>query len=156
MNKYKATFKTINSNIVYYRKGKIKSMNDMADFVLETGRRCGELNPTLKCKNYCYVTYTAKEYKEKDIELEYVEACNVKGKEGNGIHFRVDPKIKALTVECKGSYSNLRDAYAYALDQIKKENLEIVGNIREVYIHGCWDCKDENDYLTEIQIPVSR
>lgn len=152
--KYNCLIKEIKENIVYYRRGTIGSIDDLFSFILEAGELCSKLNPNLKCKDYCYVTYTATEYKEKDVEVEYVEAVEKEGISGNDILFRVDPKIKALTVENKGSYSNLRNAYAFALNEIKEKNYKIVGPIREVYIHGCWDKDNEDDYLTEIQIPI--
>lgn len=151
---FKSTIKTIEENIVYFRHGVIASMENMFDFVLATGAACGKLNPNLKCKNYCYVTYTAGEYKEKDIELEYVEAVEARGVEGEGVQFRVDPSIKALCVEVKGPYSNLAAGYEFGLNEIKEKNLKIAGPIREVYINGCWDKESESDYLTEIQIPI--
>lgn len=151
---FKSNIKTIEENIVYFRHGVIPSIENMFDFVLESGALCGELNPTLRCKNYCYITYSAHEYKEKDVELEYVEAVETKGKEGNGIKFRIDPAIKALCVEVNGAYSNLASGYQFALNQIKEKGLKIVGQIREVYIHGCWDEDTEDNYLTEIQIPI--
>ncbi len=150
----KAVIKNIDENVVYYRHGVIKSMDNLFDFVLEAGEKCSILNPNLKCKEYCYITYTANEYKDKDIELEYVEAVNEEGIEGNGICFRKDPSIKALCVEVNGGYSNLPNGYEYALNQVKQQNLTINGSIREVYIHGCWDKDDEKNYLTEIQIPI--
>ena len=146
--------KTIEQNIVYYRHGVISSMDKILDFILDTGKRCSEINPTLKCKDYCYITYSAKEYKEKDIEIEHVEAVDKFGVEGNEIKFRCDKKIKALCVLVKGSYTNLIKGYEFALTKVKENNYEIVGPIREVYIHGCWDENNEDNYLTEIQIPI--
>jgi len=151
---FKSSIKTIPENIVYFRHGVIPSMENLFDFVLEAGGLCQKLNPTLKCKDYCYITYTAGEYKEKDVELEYVEAVETKGIEGNEISFRVDPSIKSLCVEVKGPYSNLAAGYSFGLNEVKEKNLKIVGPIREVYIHGCWDQEREEDYLTEIQIPI--
>jgi len=151
---FKKELKEIESNVVYYRHGVIDSMNNLFNFVLEAGERCGKLNPGLKCKNYCYVTYTACEYKEKDVELEYAEAVYEKGVEGDGIKFRVDPKIKALCVQVNGPYTNLSSGYNYILNEVKKDNYKIVGPIREVYINGCWDKESEEDYLTEIQVPI--
>jgi len=152
--KFEAKFKTIEENVVYYRHGVIPSMKDMFDFILEAGSICSKLNPTLECKDYCYVTYTAQEYKENDVELEYVEAVKAKGSENDIIKFRVDPKIEALCVEVKGPYTNLREGYTFAINEVKSKGLNITGPIREVYIHGCWDKEKEEDYLTEIQIPV--
>jgi len=151
---FEVKFKTIEEKIVYYRHGIIPSMEDMFSFILKAGEMCKKLNPTLKCKDYCYVTYTACEYKEKDVELEYVEEATTKGNEDDDIKFRVDPKIEALCVEVKGSYLNLAAGYEFALNQIKERKLDISGPIREVYIHGCWDKEKEDDYLTEIQIPI--
>jgi len=151
---FKSQIKTIEQNIVYFRHGVIPSMENMFDFILEAGANCQKLNPTLKCKNYCYVTYSANEYKEKDVELEYVEAVEEQGNDGNGIKFRVDPSIKALCVEVQGPYTKLASGYDFALNEIRTIGLKITGPIREVYIHGCWDQDDESKYLTEIQIPI--
>ena len=87
---------------VYYKHGVINSMQDLFSFVLSAGEEVSKFNPTIKCKNYCYVTYTAKEYKEKDVELEYVEAVNEFGKPSKNIKFRLDPQITAISVEHKG------------------------------------------------------
>lgn len=141
-------------NIVYFKHGVIDSMADMAKFVLGAGSECAQNNPDLKCKGYCYVTYTAKEYKEKDVELEYAEAVECFGKESENIKFRKDPEIKAVSVMHKGKYENLSQAYAFALNYVKDKSYEIAGPIREVYIHGCWDEENEESYLTEIQIPI--
>ena len=141
-------------NIVYYKHGIIDSMADLATFVLGAGSECAQNNPNLKCKGYCYVTYTAKEYKERDVELEYAEAVESFGKESENIKFREDPEIKAVSVLHKGKYENLSQAYAFALNYVKDKHYEIAGPIREVYIHGCWDEEDEENYLTEIQIPI--
>jgi len=85
-------------NIVYYKHGIIDSMADIATFVLGAGSECAQNNPNLKCKGYCYVTYTAKEYKERVVELEYAEAVESFGKESENIKFREDPEIKAVSV----------------------------------------------------------
>ena len=54
----------------------------------------------------------------------------------------------------KGKYENLSKAYAFALNFVKDNHYEIAGAIREVYIHGCWDESNEDNYLTEIQNPI--
>ncbi|MGN1162360.1 MAG: MerR family transcriptional regulator [Christensenellales bacterium] len=154
MQRYEAKEIVVPKNIVYYKHGIIDSMQNIFDFVLSAGAEVKQHNPNLQCKDYCYITYTAKEYKEKDVELEYVEAVKDFGKESESIKFRRDPEIKAISVEHRGSYANLSQAYAYALNYVKEKGFEIAGPIREVYIHGCWDEQDENNYLTEIQIPI--
>jgi len=154
MEKYVAKEIVVPKNIVYYRHGVIDSMQDMFKFVLDAGNECQQNNPNLECINYCYVTYTAKEYKERDVELEYVEAVKTFGKESENIKFRVEPEFKAISVIHKGPYQNLQRAYAFALNWVKEKDYEIVGAIREVYIDGCWNKQNPEEYLTEIQIPV--
>lgn len=156
MEKYEAKEITIQEEKVYYKHGKIDTMADLFNFVLTAGEECKNANANLKCKDYCYVTYTAKEYKDKDIELEYVEAVTDFGVETPNIKFRLDPKITAISVKHKGAYNNLAKAYSFALNVVKEKGYEIAGPIREVYIHGCWDTESELDYVTEIQIPIQK
>lgn len=156
MEKYIAKEIVVPENIVYYKHGTIDSMADILNFVLSAGEECKKNNPNLICKDYCYITYTAKEYKEKDVELEYAEAVKDYGIESENIKFRKDPEITAISVMHKGKYENLSKAYAFALNYVKEKGYSIAGAIREVYIHGCWDEKNEDNYLTEIQIPIKK
>ena len=139
MENYEAKEIVVPKNVVYYRHGIIGSMAEMLNFIMEAQAECRANNPTLKCKNYCYVTYTAKEYKEFKVELEYVEAVEKMGQESECIKFRIDNEIKAISVKHKGDYAGLSKAYAFALNYVKEKGLQIVGAIREVYIDGCWN-----------------
>lgn len=156
MENYQAKQITLPKCTVYYRHGVIESMNDLVTFVLEAGAEAKENNPTLKCTEpgYCFVTYGAEEYKEKDVELEYVEAVEEVGKESENIKFKVLPEQKAISVFHKGAYSGLGKAYAYAVNYVREHGYKIAAPIRESYIDGCWNKENENDYLTEIQIPI--
>ena len=154
MKKYEAKEVVLPEIKVYYRHGIIEDMSKMVDFVLEAGKECGENNPGLKCKNYCFITYEATEYQEKNIEIEYVEAVEEFGKESENIKFKTLPQTKAISVEHKGSYDKLRDVYAFALNYIKEKGYTMIDKPREVYVNGCWDTENEEDYLTIIQIPV--
>lgn len=154
MENYKAREIIVPQNIVYYKHGVIDTMADLFNFVLTAGAEAQKLNPNLECENYCYVTYSAHEYKEKDVELEYVESVKKLGNESETIKFRVDPQIKAIAVQHKGAYKNLQKAYAFALNWVKEKGYKVAGPIREVYIDGCWNKQDEQEYLTEIQIPI--
>ena len=63
-------------------------------------------------------------------------------------------QTKAISIEHKGSYSKLRDVYAFAMNYIKEKGYTIADKPREVYVNGCWDCESEDDYITLIQIPI--
>ena len=154
MKNYKITEKVLSDYNVYYRHGIIKSMDNLTEFVLQAGTEARKNNPTLECEDYCFVTYTAKEYKERNIELEYVEAVKGKVIESENIKSKFLKGGKTLCVEHKGGYAELRNAYSYVLNYIKEHNIEKIDNIREVYIDGCWNKESEEDYLTEIQVPI--
>lgn len=62
---------------------------------------------------------------------------------------------KAVTVRHKGYYRFLGDAYIEAFQFIEKCGFQTKGVPREWYIRDSWQIgKDEEQYITEIQIPV--
>lgn len=154
MEKYHAKEIIVPEFKAYYRHGKIDTMADLFDFVLGAGAECSEHNPELECEDYCYITYEAEQYQETDVELEYTEAVKEFGNESKNIKFRTVPEIRAISVTHKGTYAKLGEAYAYAVNYAKEKGYTIAGKIREIYIHGCWDCENEDDYETAIQVPI--
>ena len=70
------------------------------------------------------------------------------------VKFRELPEITAACIFHKGSYDNFPDTYAAILRFIEENGYEICGNIRENYIDGIWNKDREEDWLSEIQIPV--
>ena len=46
--------------------------------------------------------------------------------------------------------------YEMVLKYVGDNNYEIVGEIRESYIDGVWNKMSENEWLTEIQVPVRK
>lgn len=150
--------KEIPGYTIYYRDGIISDFSKITEFALQTGTECAALNPNLKCvtPGYCYISYLDGEYKEKDIKIRYAEAVEKKGIETANVKFMETDKIKAICLYHKGSYENLRDSYNILLKYIEENNYEIIDNVRECYIDGCWNKENEEDYLTEIQFPVKK
>lgn len=156
MKSYKAQEIIIPECTVFFRHGTIETMKDLVPFILEAGEEAAKNNPGLKCvePDYCFVTYEAGEYRETDIELEFSQAVEHAGNPSENIGFKKLKEQRAVSVLHKGSYATLGEAYAYSLNYVKEKGYEIADSIRERYINGCWDREDEEDYLTEIQIPV--
>ena len=150
--------KEIPSYIIYYRDGIISDFSKISEFVLQSGTECVKANPNLKCvtPNYCYISYLDGEYKEKDIKIRYAEAVEKFGNETNQVKFMKADAITAVCIYHKGSYENLRDSYNTILKYIEDNNYEIIDNVRECYIDGCWNKDNVDDYLTEIQFPVNK
>nr|WP_294952474.1 hypothetical protein [uncultured Eubacterium sp.] len=42
------------------------------------------------------------------------------------------------------------------LKYVEENGYTVADNPRECYIDGCWNKDNENDYLTEIQIPIKK
>ena len=62
---------------------------------------------------------------------------------------------KAVTVRHKGYYRFLGDAYIEAFQFMEDHGFQVKGVPREWYIRDSWQIgKDEEQYVTEIQIPV--
>lgn len=150
--------KEIPSYIIYYCDGIIANFSKIPEFVLQAGAECAKANPDLKCvsPSYCYINYLDGEYKEKNIKIRYAEAVTKYGKETDNVKFMKTDAITAVCIYHKGKYDTLRDSYNIILKYIEDNNYEIADYIRECYIDGCWNKDNENDYLTEIQVPVSK
>lgn len=155
MTQYTPELKTLPSVTVAYMHGIIPTYKALTPFVFEFASECQKTNPQLKCSmDYCFVTYTKQEYQDKDIELTYAQAVDEAGTKTDKIGFRKLDEVLALCVKHYGPYSRLGDAYKAITDEISSKGYTIIGDARECYIDGCWNKDSEEEYLTEIQIPV--
>ena len=106
---------------------------------------------------YCFNIYHDGEYKEKDIDVEVCEAVTDFCESSEMVKFkRISGVDTALCILHKGPYALLSDAYAFAFEWIKDNDYEPVGEPRESYIDGIWNKEDDNEWLTEIQIPIGK
>lgn len=106
---------------------------------------------------YCFNIYHDGEYKEKDIDVEICEAITEMKADTDILKFKKIEKVPvAVCVLHKGPYENIREAYAFIFKWIKDNNYEPVDHPRESYIDGIWNKESEEDWLTEIQVPICR
>lgn len=66
------------------------------------------------------------------------------------------PEVTAAVVPYKGALRNIGCAYEFAYGWIRENGYEIAGDGRSSAIHGPWDRDNEEEYLTEVQIPVKK
>lgn len=105
--------------------------------------------------SYCFNIYHDGEYKESDIDVEICESITILKEDSDILKFKVIDKVdEAVCILHKGPYANLGESYSYAFKWIKENKYEVIGNPRESYIDGIWNKESEEDWLTEIQIPV--
>lgn len=153
---YQAIIKELPECIVFYKRLVVPNYDSFFKLIPQIGKDVTEANPNLKCQvpEYCFNIYHDGEYKEKDIDVEICEAVTEFGKEVNGIKFKKIPSVTAVSVLHKGAYKDLGKAYAYAFKWIENNNYTVLDNPRESYIDGIWNKENDEDWLTEIQIPI--
>lgn len=106
--------------------------------------------------NYCCVTFTDQSHRDADIEVEYAEAVTEPQENKNGFVFKTLTGGATACVEHHGPYENIASAYAALFKWLAVSGYQMAGAIRERFIHGAWDRKNEADWLIEIQVPLQK
>ncbi|MFA6860478.1 MAG: MerR family transcriptional regulator [Clostridia bacterium] len=158
MEKYQVKEIVMPECFVYSKQGIIENFSKITPFILEAGKEAQTYNFDVKCidPGYCFVSYLAREYQDSNIEILFCEAVDKMGKDSKNIKFKKLEAENAVSVFHKGSYSKIGEAYAFVMNWIEKNGYQITNPIRERYISGCWNKDSEEDYLTEIQVPVAK
>ena len=153
---YHAAIKQLPECIIYSKRTTIPSYDSFSELLPAINKALRQKYPDIKCAvpEYCFVVYHDKEYKEKDIDVEYCEAVDRLKPDFDDIHFKKLLSIPAVSVMHKGPYTELGKAYAYAFKWVEENGYKIVGAPRESYIDGPWNKQDEANWLTELQIPI--
>lgn len=156
--KHEVVLKELPSYIVYYKEGIIKDFSEIVKFILQSAGECKSTNPNIKCvePDYCYVSYLDGEYKETNMKIRYAQAVSEMGTPNETIKFEKLNPIKAACIYHKGAYDNLRESYSYLINWVEENGYEIAEPIRERYIDGMWNKSSEEEWLTEIQIPIRK
>ena len=154
--KYQVTEKVIPETIVYTAETALNTYSDVMDWIPSVGQECLEMNPGMKCAEppYEFCEYLDGEYKETNIHIRHNEAVTSFGKENDYIKFKKLPEAKVLSIYHKGPYSNIGEAYAFLMKYAEQNGYTVAGLTRECYIDGIWNKESEDDWLTEIQLPI--
>lgn len=155
---YQGTIKQVPECIVYSKKMTVPNYEAYFKIIPELGEQVMKKYPDLKCAvpEYCFIIYLAGEYKEKDIDIEYCEAVDKMKEDFDGICFKKMEAITVLSVMHKGAYRSLSQAYTYAFRWAEENGYCVTGSPRESYIDGIWNKDSEEDWLTELQVPVEK
>ena len=154
--KYQVTEKVIPEEIVYTAETTLKNYSDIMQWIPSVGQECLELNPGMKCSEppYAFCDYLEGANKETDIRIRHNEAVTAFGKENEHIRFKVLPGTKVLSIYHKGSYAAIGEAYSFLVKYAEQNGYTAAGLARECYIDGIWNKESEEDWLTEIQLPI--
>lgn len=105
---------------------------------------------------YCFTHYLEPGFQEEQILIEVCEAVTEKKADTEKVSFQNLSEITAACIYHKGSYERFPKSYTAVLQYIEDNGYEICGNIREKYIDGVWNKETEDEWLSEIQIPVRK
>ncbi|WP_458455571.1 GyrI-like domain-containing protein [Methanobrevibacter sp.] len=61
---------------------------------------------------------------------------------------------KVLSGIHKGPSDNILDTYAELVDIAQENHYDIIGSPKEVLVKNFFNCDDENEFITEIQLPI--
>ena len=148
--------KTIPETTVAAMKMRIESYDCLFDRMPEMGALMEKVGCECAIPEYCFTNYLEPGYKDEDVLVEICESVVTAKTETGGLYFRTLPQIQAACIFHKGSYRSFAQSYETVLKYIEENGFEIVGEIRESYIDGVWNQDDENQWLSEIQVPVRR
>lgn len=155
--KYNPVIKSLPEVIVASMRIIAPSYDYYFEIIPKMGDEMRRLGAVCAKPEYCFNIYHDGEYKERDIDVEVCEAVVDFCEDSEMVKFKKISAVEtAICVLHKGPYSLLREAYHFAFEWIKDNGYELVGEPRESYIDGIWNKEDENEWLTEIQIPISK
>lgn len=104
-----------------------------------------------------YSDYLDDEYKENDVEIEISLPVNELDNSGDGFVYQQIKAIpRAATIRFSGSYENYGTAMEQLGTWIEENGYEITGNVRGVALHDLLATTNPNEFLTELQIPISK
>lgn len=126
------------------------------DVIPKMGEEMNRIGAVCAKPAYCFNVYHDGEFKEKDIDVEVCEAVVDYCEDTDLVKFkRIEGVEEAVCILHKGPYALLPDAYNFAFQWIKDNHYEVIGLPRESYIDGIWNKENEEDWLTELQIPIT-
>lgn len=155
---YQASIKELPACTVYSKRMVVPGYDSYFELIPAIGQKVMNKYPNLKCTvpEYCFIIYRDGEYKEKDIDIEFCEAVDQVKVDFDDIKFKKMPAVKAVSIMHKGDYAGLPKAYAYAFKWIEENGYQVLDNPRESYIDGIWNKESKDEWLTELQIPVTK
>ena len=161
---YRAEIREIPAHVIYYKEYFVENLNDFLkaiegrNILQELSDKVMLENPEIQLTDpdYNVILYADGEFQERNIRIEFCDAVTAMGRDTEEYHFREVPAFTALNVMHKGSNKKLAAAYAFAFQWMRDNGYRKAGSPRNSTIDGFWNRDNEEDYLTEIQIPVEK
>ena len=149
--------KTLPEVVVASMRKTIPSYDTLFTIMPEMGKEMARQEAVCAEPAYCFNIYHDAEYREKDIDIESCEAVVMAKEDSDLVTYKTIEEVKeAACIYHRGSYNTLRESYQILFAWIEHAGYKVNGLSRESYIDGIWNTSDETQWLTEIQIPVTK
>lgn len=114
---------------------------------------------SIRCKiaatDYQHIVIHGDKYAEKDFEVELCVAVDGAKADTDTIKFKTIPAVsKAACSYHKDSYDTLHLTHTFSALWMDYNGYVIDGEFREIYIDGQWNKNSEDEWLTEVQVPL--
>lgn len=106
----------------------------------------------------CFAIYHDLDYKEKDVDVEVVVTVDSMGEDKGEYRFlNTEPVENMACIMVYGSFDNIGPAYKSFAKWLEKHKVyKIWGKNRQICHIGPWNEENQEKYLTEIQIPITK
>ncbi len=103
-----------------------------------------------------FIVYFSPRHEVNQGDVVYDVSIPLKGSPDETERIRVVDMIenKVLAAKHFGPTDSIMDTYAELVDVAQANHYDIIGSPKEVLIKGVYNCDDEKDYVTEIQLPI--
>jgi len=157
MLNYNPIIKSLPEVIVASMETVVPSYDTYFDIVPKMGDEMRRQGAVCAIPEYCFTIYLDNEYRESDIHVEVCESVVDYCEDSEMVTYKLVHKVdEAVCILHKGPYETLSDAYGFIFQWIEQNGYKVIGQLRESYIDGIWNKPSNEDWLTEIQVPVSR
>ncbi len=154
----KISIQTLPSIIVASHRDVIKNWDALGPLCTDViGPEMHRLGCRCTMPGYCFTVEHDKEYKSTDIDIEYCEQVEEMGTDSAIIQFKHLPEVStALCMAHYGPYDRFYESYTELFRYIEEHGYRIVGQHRTSYVDGIWNQKDPEQWLSILQVPVSK
>lgn len=158
MKMEKVMIKSLPEVIVASYRSVIKNYSDLNELMPNVlGKEMAKLGCVCSQPEYCFNVYHDGEFREKDIDAEICQAVTEMKTDTGIIKFKKLATIPmAVCMYHRGSYNNFGQTYGKIFEYIDKNGYEPTECPRESYIDGVWNKESEEEWLSEIQVPVRK
>lgn len=104
---------------------------------------------------YRYIVFHGEKYEKHDFKVQLCVSVKEAGTDTDTIQFMIVSTVpKAACSYHKGLYDSLHLTRTFSALWMNYRGYVIDGNYREIYIDGIWNKDSEDEWLTEVQVPL--